>query len=291
MKQLAIISGKGGTGKTSITACFAVLLKKAVIADCDVDAPDLHMLLHPKILQTQQFKSLKIANIDTTKCTKCSLCRESCRFDALTGDFKVDTIACEGCGVCSFVCPANAITLAERLSGSVYLSETKYGFMSHALLNPGEGNSGKLVTLVRQNAKTMADKENSEFIVIDGPPGIGCPVIASISGIDACLIVAEPTFSGIHDLERVLQLLKHFNIMAFVCVNMFDINLINTKKISNFCSENQIEVVGKLLFSSKVTQAMVNGKTVVEYSPNSNIALEIVAMWKKIAALLGPSNK
>ena len=286
MNQLAILSGKGGTGKTSITACFATLAKKAVIADCDVDAPDLHMLLHPKIIQTQQFQSSKIVNINTKKCSRCGLCQENCRFDAVSDDFKVDPISCEGCGVCSFICPVNAISLIDRLSGNAYISKTKYGFMSHALLNPGEGNSGKLVTLVRQNAKTIADKKNCEFIIIDGPPGIGCPVIASISGIDACLIVTEPTLSGIHDLERVLELLRHFNVVAFVCVNMYDINSVNTEKISKFCIENQIGVIGKIPFSSTVTKAMVNGKNIVEHSPNSDIAIEITTMWKKIVKLL-----
>ncbi len=282
MKQLTVLSGKGGTGKTILTASFAVLAKNAVVADCDVDAPDLHMLLHPDVIEMQQFKGSKVAVIDETKCTRCGLCREKCVFAAVTSDLKVDPIACEGCGVCAFVCPANAITLVERVSGSAYISKTKYGFMSHAMLYPGESNSGKLVTLVRQNAKILAEKENSNIVIIDGSPGIGCPVIASIAGVDAGLVVTEPTLSGIHDLERVLQLLNHFRVAPFVCINMYDINVVNTESILSFCRENRIEVVGKIPFSPKITEAIVNGKTIMEYSPKSAVAKEIEIIWKKI---------
>ena len=286
MKQLTVLSGKGGTGKTTITASFAILAKNAVVADCDVDAPDLHMLLHPRIIKTQKFKGSKLAVIGKTKCVECSLCREKCRFDAITEDFTVDPISCEGCGVCTIICPVNAIELTERISGYAYISKTKYGFMAHAMLSPSESNSGKLVTLVRQNAKILAEKENSHLIIIDGPPGIGCPVIASVTGVDAGLVVTEPTMSGIHDLERALQLLKHFNVQPFVCVNMYDINVDNTEKIEGFCKENGIEIVGKVSFDSIVTEAMVNGKTIIEYSPRSAIAKEIEILWGKISTLM-----
>jgi len=221
MKQITVLSGKGGTGKTTITAAFAVLAKKAVVADCDVDAPNLHMLLHPEILETKEFRGSKIAVINESKCVKCGACREKCRFDAITQDLTVDPFSCEGCGACTIVCPVNAVTLTERISGYAYISKIKYGFMAHALLNPGESNSGKLVTLVRQNAKLLAEKEGSNLIIIDGPPGIGCPVIASVTGVDAGLVVTEPTMSGIHDLKRALQLLEHFNVQPFVCVNTY----------------------------------------------------------------------
>jgi len=286
MKQLTILSGKGGTGKTTLTASFAVLAKNAVVADCDVDAPDLHMLLHPEVIETQQFKSSKLAVIDETKCIKCSACREKCVFDAITSDLKVDAIACEGCGVCTIVCPANAVTLAERVSGCAYISKTRYGFMAHAMLSPGEANSGKLVTLVRQNATRLAEKEGSDLVLVDGSPGVGCPVIASIAGVDAGLIVTEPTLSGIHDLERVLQLLDHFRVTPLVCVNMFDVNRDNTEKILSFCDEDRVKVVGRIPFSPEVTEAMVNGKTIMEYAPQSVVANEIEAMWSKIADFL-----
>ena len=286
MKQLTILSGKGGTGKTTLTASFVALEKNAVVADCDVDAPDLHMLLHPEIIETQKFTGSKLAVIDPAKCLDWSMCREKCRFDAITEKFKVDPISCEGCGVCTIVCPSKAVTLIERESGYAYISKTKYGFMAHALLNPSEGNSGKLVTLVRQNAKKLAKQENGKIIIVDGPPGIGCPVIASVAGVDAGFVVTEPTMSGIHDLKRALQLLEHFKVTPVVCVNMYDINMENTEKILRFCRENNIEVAGKVPFSPKVTEAMVNGKTIIEYAPESNVAKEIRDIWKKTCSFI-----
>ncbi len=285
MKQIAILSGKGGTGKTTITASFAVLAENIVVADCDVDAPDLHMLLHPKIIKTQEFKGSKLAVINEAICIKCGLCREKCRFEAITQNFTVDPFSCEGCGVCKVICPVNAITLMEKISGRAYISKIKYGFMSHALLSPGEANSGKLVTLVRQNARVLAEKENSS-IIIDSPPGIGCPVIASVVGVDAGLVVAEPTISGIHDLKRVLQLLAHFKVPPFVCINMYDINEDNARKIESFCKENGIKVVGRIPFSPIVTEAMVNGKPILEYTNGSKngskIAREIRNVWENV---------
>lgn len=286
MKQLTILSGKGGTGKTSITASFAVLAKNAVVADCDVDAPDLHMLLHPKVINMQKFKGSKVAVINEKKCVQCGLCKEKCAFDAITNDLKVDAIACEGCGVCKVVCPANAVNLTERISGSAYISKTKFGFMTHALLHPGESNSGRLVTLVRQNAKIIAQKEKRDLIIIDGSPGIGCPVIASITGVDAALVVTEPTLSGIHDFERALKLLGHFTVSPFVCINMYDVNVDNTNRILSFCRKNGVEVVGIIPFDSIVTEAMVNGKTVIEYSPKSGVSEEIESMWNKLSKFL-----
>ncbi|MBN1357548.1 P-loop NTPase [Candidatus Bathyarchaeota archaeon] len=281
MKQLTILSGKGGTGKTTLTASLAVLAGNAVLADCDVDAPDLHMLLHPEVIKTQEFIGSKLAVIDKAKCDNCGVCREKCRFDAITEAIEVDAIACEGCGVCAAICPSDAITMIERVSGYAYISKTKYGLMAHALLSPGESNSGKLVTLVRQNARVLSEKENSDLIIIDGPPGIGCPVIASLSGVDVGLVITEPTMSGIHDLQRALQLIKHFNVKPLVCVNMYDINKDNTDKILGFCEENSIRVVGKIPFNPKVTEAMVNGKTIVEYASESDVAKEIENIWKR----------
>ena len=291
MKQLTILSGKGGTGKTTLTASFAALAKNAVVADCDVDAPDLHLLLKPEVFETQKFTGSKVAVIDRAKCLDWGVCREKCRFNAITKEFQVDPIACEGCGVCKFVCIVDAVTLTDRDSGYAYVSKTKYGFMAHALLNPSEGNSGKLVTLVRQNAKKVAKQENSDLIIIDGPPGIGCPVIASVTGVDVGFVVTEPTMSGIHDLTRALQLLEHFSVTPLVCVNMYDINLKNTKKIYRFCRENNIEFAGKVPFSPKVTEAMVNGEPVVQYAPESEVAKEIRSIWRNVCAFIDSSKE
>jgi MinD superfamily P-loop ATPase len=286
MKQLAVLSGKGGTGKTTLTACFALLAKKVVVADCDVDAPDLHMLLHPKVIERHQFKGSKLAYVDVEKCTKCGVCRKLCKFQAISTDISVDSIACEGCGVCAMSCPVGAITLIDRESGNAYISKISKGFMSHALLNPGESNSGKLVTLVRQNAKTITKKEQIQLIIIDGSPGIGCPVIASIAGVDAALVVTEPTLSGVHDLKRVISLLDHFKVKPFVCINIYDINPSNSEFIRNFCKENNIAVVGLIPYDPQVTKAMVNGKTIVEQSPELEVSKAIKNTWNKLTGLL-----
>jgi len=286
LKQVAVVSGKGGTGKTTITASFAALAHDMVIADCDVDAPDLHLLLHPQIVKTQEFKGSKLAAIDRTKCIKCGLCKESCRFGSINDSITIDSFSCEGCGVCVIVCPEEAISLKERISGYNFISKTKYGTMSHARLNPGEANSGKLVTLVRHNARKIAEEEDLDLILIDGPPGIGCPVIASVTGVDAGLIVTEPTMSGIHDLDRALQLLNHFNILPLVCINKYDINRKNTEKIVKSCEKNEVDIAGKIPFDPTVTEAMVAGKTIVEYSPENEVSQEIKTTWKRVLSVL-----
>lgn len=286
MKQIAVVSGKGGTGKTTITASFAALAQKLVIADCDVDAPDLHLLLHPQIIETHEFKGSKIAVIDKAKCIECGLCKDACRFDAIEGVLEIDPFMCEGCGVCVVVCPERAISLRERISGYAFISKTEYGTMSHARLNPGEANSGKLVTLVRHNARQIAEKEISDLILIDGPPGIGCPVIASVTGVNTGLVVAEPTMSGIHDLKRALELLNHFRVTPLVCINMYDINKKNTERIARFCEKNKVEVAEEVPFDPVVTDAMVVGKTVIEYSPESKVSRALETLWKRVISTL-----
>ncbi|MDD2777943.1 MAG: ATP-binding protein [Methanocellales archaeon] len=278
MKQITIISGKGGTGKTTITASFAALAHNPVIVDCDVDAADLHLLLHPLIRSKQEFRGSKEAVIDEEKCIDCRLCEGVCRFDAIDGH-TIDPILCEGCGVCAYVCPENAITLREKISGYAFISETEYGPMVHARLNIAEEASGKLVSLVRNEARKIA--EGRDLILIDGPPGIGCPVIASLSGVDRAVIVTEPTMSGIHDLERILGMARHFGIASLVCINKYDLNEENTNRILGFCQINDVNVVGKILYDPIVTKAMIAGKPIVEFS-GGQVSREIKKMWINI---------
>lgn len=279
IKEITVLSGKGGTGKTSVTASLSVLTEKTVITDCDVDAPDLHLLLQPEVLEKQEFKASRVAVINEETCVKCGKCEEHCQFGAIENS-TIDSILCEGCGVCAYICPVAAIELERRVSGYAYISKTKYGPMVHALLNPGEENSGKLVSLVRKNAKKVAENKKCSLIINDGPPGIGCPVIASVGGANIGLIIVEPTLSGIHDMERAFGLLSHFEIPALVCVNKSDLNEENTQRIVTFCKDHDVEVVGKIPFDPIVTEAMVEGKPVVEYSPESEVSKAIKQMWQ-----------
>ncbi len=288
MKQLTVISGKGGTGKTTLVGSFAVLAKNKVVADCDVDAPDLHLLLHPEILTKQEFKGLKVAVLDKSRCIECDTCADTCRFNAIVSTedsgYAVNPARCEGCGACVFTCPQEALSLQERVSGYAYLSKTKYGLMAHAQLNIAEEASGKLVTAVRENARQIAEQKGCNLILIDGAPGIGCPVIASLSGVDLALIVTEPTQSGLHDLKRILEVTKHFGVLPTVCINKYDINEAVTEEIERFCKEKEIKIAGKILYDETITKAMVAGVPVVAYDsePKSTAAEEITWMWKRI---------
>ena len=284
MKQLTVISGKGGTGKTSITAALASLVKNTVFVDCDVDAADLHLILKPTIKKTIIFIGLKIALVNELKCNNCKRCVSLCNFNAINDEIKINYDKCEGCGLCSYVCPVDAIEMVDRESGYAYISETRFGPMAHAMLKTAEEASGKLVTLVRNNAKNIAEENNKDLILIDGPPGTGCPVIASITGVDLVLIITEPTLSGIHDLERIYDVALHFKIPAVVCINKFDINLENTKKIEEHCKKNNIVVIGKIPYDTTMTRAMVEEKNILEYS-NCEISIEINNMWEKIIGL------
>jgi len=270
LKQITVISGKGGTGKTTLVASFAALAENKVIADCDVDAPDLHLLLHPEIIEREEFKGLKVAVMDKTLCTECGTCEETCRFNAIAlteeSGYAVNPARCEGCGACVFTCPQEAVTLKERVSGYSFISKTKYGTMAHAQLNIAEEASGKLVTVVRNNAQQVAEKESCELILIDGAPGIGCPVIASLAGVGLALIVTEPTMSGLHDLERILDVTRHFGIGSVVCINKYDINEENSRRITEFCRQRGVELVGNIPYDPVVTEAMVAGMPVGEFS-------------------------
>jgi MinD superfamily P-loop ATPase len=285
MKQVTILSGKGGTGKTSVVGSFAALADQTILADCDVDASNLHLILNPDVKETMTFKGLNLAEIDPEKCTKCGLCETLCRFNAIH-DYEVDPIHCEGCKVCVVNCPVEAINFNERVCGHAYLSETKYGPMSHARLIPGMENSGKLVSLVRQNAVKLAEEAGRELVLVDGPPGIGCPVIASLSNVDAAVAVIEPTLSGIHDLKRVLQLLDHFEIVPSVIINKYDLNMNNTASIRVFCEENKIPILGMIPFDENVTKAMVQAEPVVVYSPDSPASLALKEAWKEFISFL-----
>ncbi|MFX0195043.1 MAG: ATP-binding protein [Candidatus Hodarchaeota archaeon] len=282
MIELVIISGKGGTGKTSFTGAFAVLAKNKVLADCDVDAPDLHLLLNPKIKQNKEFLGGRMPIKDDQKCTTCGLCAEHCRFNAIDPEtFEINPFECERCGVCARICPEEAITMDEALSGHWFISDTDYGPMVHAELGIGEENSGRLVAVVRQNAKILAEDGNHDLILIDGPPGIGCPVISSVTGVDAALIVTEPTVSGVHDLTRAIDLVHHFNIYAMVCVNKFDLNSEVSDQIEALCQQRNVELIGRIRYDPMVTKALVIGKSIVSVS-DIGAARDIKNMWNRV---------
>jgi len=280
VKEVVVLSGKGGTGKTSFVGSFAALAKGAVLADCDVDAADLHLLLQPARREKHEFWSGQTAFIAEDRCTQCGLCQELCRFKAIK-DFRVDPISCEGCGFCSRICPTEAITMKENLAGHWFISNTRYGSLVHARLGIAQENSGKLVALVRQQARQMAEKNGADYIISDGPPGIGCPVISSLSGANLALLVTEPTLSGIHDLERVLGVCQHFGVPALVCINKYDINEDNTHQIERYCLSQGVEVAARIPFDNTVTKAMVAGLPVVEYSRNG-VSHQIEALWELV---------
>lgn len=285
MKEIVVVSGKGGTGKTSITAAFAELAKNAVLADCDVDAADLHILLHPEIKQTTPFISGKIATIIQSACTGCNKCLQHCNFNAIKENddgLIIDHALCEGCGLCVHLCPANAITFDQRNCGEWYLSSTKRGPMVHAKLGIAAENSGRLVTLVRSEAKKVAQDTGADLILVDGPPGIGCPVIASITGADCVVVVTEPTLSGIHDLKRILELTKHFKIDTFVVINRHDINHKNAIDIKQLCFASDAKYAGKISVTKEMNQAQMAGKNIIEFG-KSKARKEIEDIWFHIS--------
>jgi len=284
MKEIVVLSGKGGTGKTSIVGAFAAIAQSKVLADCDVDAADLHLLLSPETKEENEFWSGQVAFIDEERCTECGLCQEVCHFDAIE-DFKVDPVSCEGCSFCYHVCPAEAITMKEQLAGHWFISDTRYGPLVHAKLGIAQENSGKLVAMVRQQAKAIAQQQGLDYIITDGPPGIGCPVISSLSGANLALLVTEPTLSGIHDLERVLGVCHHFGIPALVCINKYDINEDNARQIESYCLSQGVEVASKIPFDTIVIEALVQGLPIVEYS-QGKITQEIETLWQAVVRAL-----
>ncbi len=284
MRELVVLSGKGGTGKTVVLASFAVLSQSKVLCDCDVDAADLHLLLQPTVRETHEFWGRPVAEIDPEACTRCGLCVEACRFDAIH-DFQVDPVACEGCRLCREVCPEEAVTMRDDLAGHWYLSETRYGPLVHARLGPGKENSGELVAVVRGRARRMAREQGAELILSDGPPGIGCPVISSLSNASLALIVSEPSLSGIHDLERILAVCRHFGVRALVCINKHDLDGEATAHIQEYCRREKVDVAGTIPFDQAVTEAVVRGLPVVEYS-DGPAARSIAQLWRDLASRL-----
>ena len=282
MKQIVIISGKGGTGKTILTAALAFLAEKKVLADCDVDAANLYLMVHPVIKETHTFTGGEKAIYNEKKCTYCGVCVSLCRFGAVhssdEGTISIDPFSCEGCRVCALSCPSQAIEMKPVVCGEWYVSQTKYGPFVHARLNPGEENSGKLVSVVRKKAKEIAGSNNMDWVFIDGPPGIGCPVIASLSGVDLAVAVTEPTLSAVHDMERVIETSKHFKVKTACIINKYDINKQNTQGIMNWCHNNNVEFLGKISYSEDAIKAVTQGIPIPEL-PESRLAKEIYEIW------------
>ena len=294
MQELVVISGKGGTGKTSIVGSFAALAEDAVLADCDVDAADLHLILEPTIVHRENFSGGSRATILPGRCTACGMCEEFCRFDAITDDgpgngetgstYRIDPIACEGCGVCVHFCEEHAIELAPVVNGELFVSATRCGPMIHAKLGVASENSGKLVSLVRARARKLAEHRQGALIIVDGPPGIGCPVIASVSGASLVLVVTEPTLSGEHDLERVLQLTDHFGIPAAVCVNKWDLNPTMAEQIERNARARGAVIANRVRYDTKVTSAQIDAQAVVERECAA--ATDIRDLWTDLRNML-----
>ncbi len=291
MKEIVVISGKGGTGKTSVTAAFAVLGGSAVVvADCDVDAADMHLLMKPDFDFSEDFYSGELAYIDQSNCIRCGKCVEVCRFDAIvvtTMQFIINPLSCEGCGYCARICPARAIANNERLAGKCFISNTKTGsIMVHARMGIGADNSGKLVAKVKNEAKEIAEGNEKDYILIDGSPGIGCPVVSSLSGANFAVLVTEPSVSGFHDLKRVYELVKKFNIKAGCIINKADINLVKCAEIEQFLKEEGIVHLVDLPYDENFTNAMTQGQTIVEFD-NGMLKDLLAESWEKIKQLVG----
>jgi MinD superfamily P-loop ATPase len=282
MREIVIISGKGGTGKTSLTAAFAALAKNSVLCDADVDAADLHLLMQPEVRRRTDFMGGCKARINPDLCTSCGTCIDLCRFGAINEQFQVDAIRCEGCGVCVDFCPVTAIDFPVQCCGEWYISDTRFGPMVHARLGIAEENSGKLVSVVRKEARQLAEQRGADLIITDGPPGIGCPVIASIGGATALVIVVEPTVSGIHDMERVVDLAAHFKVPGMVCVNKFDLNVEMTQAIEQLAIRHQVAVLGRVAFDPAFTRSMVEGKTLFEYGEPTATQQQVRDIWRQI---------
>jgi MinD superfamily P-loop ATPase len=279
MKQIAVVSGKGGTGKSTLVSSLSLLVQEKMLADCDVDAPNLHILLNSTLLKQADYFGAQEARLNPDLCVKCGQCRTACRFDAISEALEIVPLHCEGCGACSLVCPVGAIHLERVKTGQTYVSASDRGTFAHALLDVGAEGSGKLVTAVRKEVEAFHQDE--KWLLIDGSPGIGCVVLASITGADAVVAVAEPTRSGLSDLKRVLEVARHFQISSFVCINKFDLNPEITAEIENYCRQNTIPIIGKIPFDPKIVQALQEFKTPVE-AGNKQFTMEIESLWRKL---------
>ncbi len=288
MKEITILSGKGGTGKTSFTAALASVAKNAVLCDNDVDAADLHLLLQPKIKEVYEFESGCFAIINNNDCSKCGLCYENCHFNAVDileeGSYYVNPFLCEGCKLCERVCPEHAISTKVSNNNSWYISTTRHGVMVHAKMGPGEENSGRLVSKIRGKAKEIAKENNAAYIINDGPPGIGCAAISSISGTNLVVLVTEPTKSGLNDASRLVELVKSFNIPVVGIINKADINDTISLQLETYFIKNDIPLLAKVPFNKQWVESMVDGKTLVEYAPDSELTQQIKNIWSKISA-------
>jgi MinD superfamily P-loop ATPase len=287
MKELVVISGKGGTGKTSLVAAFASLAANKVLSDADVDAADLHLIMNPQTTERNDFQAGHSAVINLEKCTACGLCRELCRYNAISEDYIVNRMDCEGCGVCVHFCPEKAVDFPLKTCGEWFLSETRFGPMVHARLGIAEENSGKLVTLVRQEARKVAEAKNLDLILTDGPPGIGCPVIASLGGASAALIVTEPTVAGRHDMQRVAELADFFKVPVMVCVNKADLNPDSTREIERYAVQKGYTFLGAIPFDPVFTKAMVAGRTIIEFDNHTEAAAALRQIWQKVSSQIG----
>ncbi len=285
MNEIVILSGKGGTGKTTLSAAFATLNNNVIMADCDVDAANLHLILKPDNYHIEKFITGYKAVINYDTCDNCGLCIRYCRFDAIAyknGRVAVSETSCDGCKLCSRICPAHSISMIPGDKSLWYIGNYRNGKMVHARLAPGEENSGKLVNVVREYAQKTAVETEWETIIIDGPPGMGCPVISSVTGANKVIIVTEPTRSGIHDMKRMLELMSDFKIKSFVVINKYDLNNDMTDQITGWCSDMKIPVIGKIPFDDQIVEAMLNCKSIVEWAPDSLISKEIVSIWNLV---------
>jgi MinD superfamily P-loop ATPase len=283
--EIAVISGKGGTGKSCISAAFATLSKKVVLADCDVDAANLHIIFNPTHTEEEVFVSGQKAVINKSICTNCGECIDYCRFDAIAEvneEVVISETSCDGCQLCYRICPFEAISMIDENDSRMYAGDFRNGKMVYGRLSPGEENSGRLVNIVRDKAKEIAKLNNLDTIILDGPPGIGCPVISTITGVDYVVIVTEPTLSGLHDLKRTLEVTAHFKIPTRVIINKYDLNAEMAQQIEDFCSENEVKTIAKIPFDKQVVEAMIQCKSIIEFAPNSEVSKLIKESYKRI---------